>query len=138
MTGVESAERTALRGLADRERLADERERLADERERLADERERLADEREKVADELDRLLPRRVNGEFDPAAGRAQGSRQRLRESEIALDHARLALARSQALLERQKVAVGNDDNAARQQELAIAREMFDSRATGGSDPAP
>jgi hypothetical protein len=134
MTEAERRQATVNRALAERERVADERERLADLREQLADERERLADERDSLADELDRLAAARRSGDQEAAgleaSGTVSGSRLRLRESERGLENARIALARSYALLARQRVATGNEDNAARQQELVIAREMFDSRS--------
>lgn len=137
-----STERPAGSGLGlteERERLADRREGLADERERLADERDRLADERELRADDRDRRAherdlrsqPRPSGEAPDIAAVRAvRGSRRRLAQSEENLESARLALARSRSLLDRQRVGVETEENDAGLQELAIEREMLISRS--------
>jgi hypothetical protein len=129
MAGAEQPQAQVTRRIAERERLADERELLADERERLADDREVLADQRDAVADELDRLGLGPVPAAT--AASGARGSRLRVLESERGLESARATLTRSRALLARNQLAVGIEDNSARQQELAIAREMLATRVT-------
>ena len=128
MASAESADTVAVRRVAERERLADERELLADERELLADERELLADERELLADERDRLARTGV----PVVAQGASGSRLRVLESQQGIAQAWLALDRSRAVLARFQLAQGNEENAARQEQLAIAREMLASRVAG------
>ena len=85
--------------------------------------------------DELERLAALREPRSLpdDLAGARAvRGSQLRLLESERGLERARLALERSRSLLARQRLSVGNEGNTARQQELAIAREMLASRTLG------
>jgi hypothetical protein len=133
MTSAESAETAAVRRMAERERLSDERELLADlrdaiadERELLADERERGADERERVADELGDRPPAT---EVRSSSGGAVDSRLRLLQSARGLESAQLALERARATLARGQVAVGQEANAARQEDLTVAREMQSSK---------
>lgn len=128
MTAAERTDGTAAR-LGERERLADERERLADQRERLADEREQLADERDAAADDRDRRFPAGDPASTDDGGGPALSrSRLRLAQSEQSLEHAQQAVARSRALLDRQRIDADTEDTFARQQELAIEREMLAS----------
>jgi hypothetical protein len=144
MAEAEHPHAQVSRRMAGRERLADERDLLADERDRVADERERLADERDRVADLLDQVTLDGATSATRPGPAGVGGSRLRLIESERGLESARTALTRSRALLARHRVAVGHEDNEARQQELTIAREMFASRVTAarpgdaGTPPVP
>jgi hypothetical protein len=129
VTRQESAETAALRHIAERERLADERELLADRRDSVAEERELLADQRELAADARERANEDQATHDTFATAPGAAGSRLRMLQSARRLEAAQAALERSYATLARDQVAVRQAANAARQQDLTVAREMQSSK---------